>query len=559
MQVDPTGRVPKAPKRRRGSRSLLRATLVALGAMLAFALATSVASAAPSVTLEHDWDLETNPTVGVEGAGFLPPTPPPVGLYTAQIAIDGDSVIVGSSQRYIRPAALGGVGPTLLNSNGTFSSDIDVVRELGTDPDSVDCAEVQCYVGTWLAHTNPTPDSFYTLSPLYFEPTIVAEPTSGIAATGDTITISGGGFDPAMNGGNGFYVSQGAVIEGAVKYGPTRVIHPSPSSAYAVLNADGTFSTQLEIASTFETSAFPPGSPTEVVNCGLVQCRILAWPAKSIPDAGEPGNLIANIPLSFAYSPEVTVNPTSGLKDQDVAVTGQGFPPGFPGHYVSQAAIVDGQVVTPPAGPAGGTSATRYIRPNALDVNDRLNPDGSFNTVLGVTRKFTTSAGAEIDCAVATCVIATWRGHTDPTVATLYTSTSLTFQKDAPPPPPPVVDDPVKPKLNAGKKKRLRVGRKARALRVLAIRCGSEDCRIAKPKRTVLRVGKKKFGLRVVGPAKVGKGKRAIVKLRVPGRVAKALVGRKGRVAFRVVVRSDSGNDVVRVNKVLIGARKAKR
>jgi hypothetical protein len=244
------------------------------------------------------------------------------------------------------------------------------------------------------------------------------------------------------------------------------------------------------------------------------------------------------------------VTPTANLLGtQQVAVSGSGYNPANPGVYVSQVAQVGGSIVFPPP---GGGAGMQWVRPGGPTANETLNPDGSFATSLTVTRSFKDSKGATVDCAVVQCSVITWRAHSNPTPATIYTSAPLSFSPVVMPVTPPPSVAPSAPM----KKQQLKLGTNAAKLNILVVRCGSAACSFQKPKRAAVKLGDRKLWLKVTGPKRAAAGKNAKFGVRVKAGVAKRLAGKKARVKFKVQVRSDAGNRSVRVNTLLVGAPK---
>lgn len=537
------------------SQRRLRVLLCALAAAaLALAATAGAASAAPAVTLTHDPDLATNPDVAVAGTGFVSPTPVlapgegKIGMYAAQTAVVDGEVVVGDAQQWIRPVAFGGAGNTLLNPDGSFSTELEVDEVFGTAPDEVDCAVVQCYISTWQAHGNPVLDQLFTQSPIYFAPTIAARPAQGIAATGQTIAIDGGGVSAALIAGNGINMAQIAIIDDEVKTGPARWIRASGTGANK-LTASGTFSSDLTISSTFTSGG-------ETINCGIEKCKVAFWPGHTNPTVDPPtlpteGQLIASQDISFAYSPSAIVTPTSNLPEtQLVAVSGSGYDPSpaKQGVYVSQVAQVGDSIVFPPP---GGGAGMQWVRPGGPTANETLNPDGSFATAVTVARTFKDSKGATVDCLVVRCSVITWRAHTNPSSATIYTSAPLSFSAPINPPPPATP-----PSATVSQRGQFKLGTKAKKLTFATVRCGSATCQFQKPKRVALKIGKTKVWLKVTGPNNAAADKVAKFGVQVSGKAAKLLSGRKGRVVFKIQARSDAGAQTIKVNKLLVGASK---
>lgn len=657
---------------------LLRRSLLSLAALALIVLAAAVlsasASAAPAVTLTHDPDLNANPTVGVAGTGWSPP-----GLYVAQVAVVGDEVIVGSSQKWVRPGAPMSPNQAELMGDGTFNTNIVAAREIGTAPNNVDCAVEKCFIATWPQHSNPTPGSIFTKNRLYFAPEVNVNPDTGIAASGQTLAVNGGGIPASYVTGKGIIVSQVAVVDGAIKTpgpgsaGVSRYIRASGTGANK-LNADGTFNSDLTLSSTFtdsssatidcmevqcevavwEGQSFPAGegsllartnisfgtiavspdsdlsvlgqnvsvegtsfdpidfpvgvkvslglvdgsnvwlndvvdvtlegdgsfeaevpvaglflkpgqhqsSASAAVDCIVLQCSILVWDGDTA--APTPADVIAANPVGF-QRPSLTATPATGLdQGQTVAITGSGFSPAGTGVYVSQVALIDGEIVTPPP---VSPNIMQWIRAASLGGSGitLLGANGSFETPIVVSRAFKADSGATIDCMVEQCEIIAWRGHTMPTPESIYASASLVFDPPTkkpdvvPPvdPAPPVTTPPppsVRPSATVSKQKQFKLGTSAASLNMLTVQCGSAACSFQKPKRVSVTIGERKLWLAVTGPKRAVAGKAAKFGVRVSARAAKQLSGHRGRVKFKVEASSDSGKRTITIDKLLIGS-----
>lgn len=535
--------LPTSPPRR------LRALFLALAATaLALTATASAASAAPAVTLTHDPDLGTNPAVTVEGSEWGT-----TGFYLGQVAIVGDTVTAGGA-KWVKPGTPGSPNQVELQPDGSFTTTLDVTGTVGTSPDEIDCATQKCFVATWPQHSNPTTAAIFTKNRLFFEPGIEAAPAQGIAATGQTIAIDGGGVEAALISGFGVNMAQIAIVDGEVETGPARWIRTAGTGANK-LTSSGTFASDLTLKSTFT-------SGSDTIDCGIVQCAVAFWPGHTNPTVDPPtlpteGQLIASQNIGFAYSPSATVTPTTNLPEtQQVTISGSGYSPASPGVYVSQIAQVGDAILTPPP---GGGETMQWVRPAGPTPDQTLNPDGSFETSVTVSRTFKDADGAIVDCAVVQCSVITWRAHTNPSSATLYTSAPLSFSPTAvivtPPAttPPPT---PAPPSAKVAEQKRFKLGTKARKLNIVTVRCGSAACRFQKPKRVAVKVGKQKLWLAVTGPKRAGAGKVAKFGVRINGKAAKRLAGRKARVKFKVHARSASGKRTANVNTLLVGAPK---
>ena len=545
---------PLAPRRgfsvglrHRGTRAVL-ATAVAVLALGAFA---SAASAAHAVTLTHDPDLSANPTVTVEGSDWGA-----TGFYLAQVAIVGDTVTAGSS-KWVKPGAPGSPNQVELQPDGTFTTTLNAAQTLGTPPDEIDCAAERCFIATWPQHSNPTTASIFTKNRLYFSAEIEAAPAAGITASGQTIAVDGGGVGAGLIAGNGVNMAQIAIVEGVVKTGPARWIRKAgvsnPAPGPNVLTSNGTFDSDLTVSSTFVSGG-------DTINCGIVQCKIAFWPGHTNPTVDPPtlpqqGQLIASQDIGFAYDPSAAVTPTTDLAEtQQVTISGSGYSPGSPGVYVSQVAQVGDSIVTPPP---GGGGETQWVRPAGPTPEETLNPDGSFQTSIAVSRTFKDAGGATVDCTVVQCSVITWRAHSNPSSATLYTSAPLSFKpsvKTTPLAPTPLPTSEAPPSATVKQQDRFKLGTRARKLNFATVRCGSAACDFQKPKRAAVRLGKAKLWLTVTGPKHAAAGTDAGFGVRIDSKTAKRLAGHEARVKFEVRTSSASCTQTIDVDKLLVGA-----
>ena len=110
---------------------------------------------------------------------------------------------------------------------------------------------------------------------------VAVEPTS-IAPGTTTLTVAGSGFDTA---GNGIYVVFGPIAKAPVYYsdpsiyGAFKWVHvgAGESPAEAALEPDGSFSTTLDVASTFTT-------PAGDIDCAVTACAVITFAAHGSPD-----------------------------------------------------------------------------------------------------------------------------------------------------------------------------------------------------------------------------------------------------------------------------------
>lgn len=553
MQPELTGGAAPRPRPRRRARRLLRGALIAVSATLMLAVGASSAAAAPELSISKTESLVSGETVEVSGTGFTTPTPTTPGMYVAQTATVNGAIVSGAqgdgSSQWVRstddpgspfPARI--LDPAVGEFDGVELTVHAKIRDAEGNV-LADCRVIQCYISTWQAHGNPV--TFFTSTPINFiDRNLIVDPRAGLAPSGTSrVHLAGTGFDPAEFP-TGFRLAQAQVSGANMLVGESVLVKQGAnpeSDSEAELSADGSFFASLDVSPVLNESG-------GTINCEFASCAIVAWPEDETPQAGSDGNLIANEQLSFAfeYRPVVKLSKSRKLPSTTiVGVSGSGFPGGSPGFYVAQAALVNGEWLAAVRDTSGAASNMKWMRPNFPAADSRLNPDGSFETAISVVRNFNVDDGRTLDCAVIDCYVITWRAHTDPSRNTVFTSS-------------PIVFDDAEAGVRAVGKARIRLGRKARRIPVANIVCGADPCTVSSPKRAILRAGGKRYRLRVTAQSNLGAHKRAVVKLVVPGRVAKKLAGRKGRVKFTIAVQSEAGKKQARINKLLVGP-KAKR
>ncbi len=116
-------------------------------------------------------------------------------------------------------------------------------------------------------------------------PAVTVSPTGPLPAGAQTLTVAGQGFDAQANTGAGIYVVFGPITAAPSYYtdpsiyGAFKWVYPGgvDSAATAPMTADGTFSTTLDIASSFV-------APTGTVDCSVVACGIITFAAHGAQD-----------------------------------------------------------------------------------------------------------------------------------------------------------------------------------------------------------------------------------------------------------------------------------
>ena len=119
-------------------------------------------------------------------------------------------------------------------------------------------------------------------------PSVLVEPVRPLPVGIQTLTVTGSGFDPAGNRGNGIYVVFGPIVPAPTYYLDPSIyaafkwVHPTgqDSSAESPMAADGSFSTTLEVPSSFEG---PMGS----IDCTAVPCAVITFGAHGSQDRSQ--------------------------------------------------------------------------------------------------------------------------------------------------------------------------------------------------------------------------------------------------------------------------------
>lgn len=542
--------------RSRTARRLALGLAVAAGTLAATASAAVAAPravVAPSVNL----DRAAPNALSVTGTGYTTDAVDPVlGLYVAVTAVVNGEIVYdmpnGDHISTTYPA-----GPRRLNADGSFAAAVTVNRRFTLGPTEVDCAVTQCFLTTWRAHGAPTTANTLTQKAILFRaaapgtPEVTVAPRIDLPREGETtVTISGTGFDPSTAGGNGFYIGYGPRLadywRSTRAYGATKWIRPgaTPSASQDVLNPDGSFRTTLTLTPSYERDSV-------AYDCRVIACEIITFAAQGSADR----TFDTSTPITFAPVPPpppvATVSPTTGLNRDaatTVTVNGSNFATGT---YIALTATVNGQVLTAPQ------DSSRWVRRGGPTPAETLNADGTFATTVSVTPTFT-SGTTTVDCRVTQCAIATWRQHSNPTPATLYTTTPIAFAAA------PIVTPPVRredpqvpaPKPPAFKPVKPQGIAKNRTAKVAILTCGGVDCKVTVPRSVTFKIGKKRYRAAVTAPESVKAGRRAEVRVKLTKAAVKALKGRTAKLKVKITVVAD-GKSVVKTSSVTLrGAKK---
>jgi hypothetical protein len=400
----------------------------------------------PSTNLDADGD-----TVAISGEGFWDIADPEHGLYVTQAAIiDGRVRTTGPRQVSPDPST-----PTMwqLETDGTFSGSLPVVKTFTSGGVTVDCAFVQCEIVTFRARTNPTPATLFTRQPISFEPVpaVQVSPATDLSRAGDTVTVEGADFLASLNA-TGAYVAQGAEVDGQLVYRGAQWFAPAGvMGASGTIDADGRFTTTIDVVGAGTFTVRGGGGATREVDCAEVQCSIVTWSAHS---AAQQPLFATATPIAFAAAtpdpdpdpgpggggggggaPAISVTPSSGLTGPaTVSVTGSGFSTTPPGIYVVYGPM------------AGNTNPAAYYGPSSqfLTPGGGLSASGTFTTSMQVVPSYTDGNGNAVDCTVVQCYVRTMRAHgmtdvnQDTAVPiTFASSVTASAQRDAGPAPAP--------------------------------------------------------------------------------------------------------------------------
>ncbi|MDO8198399.1 hypothetical protein Q5424_09735 [Conexibacter sp. JD483] len=429
MRINPRFPAPRAARRASAALALAAGTL---------AVTAAGAFAAPAITVAPTTglDLASANSLTVNGTGFTSDAVvQATGLYAGVTAtVDGSVYADNANAKYIR--ASGPTADTLLNADGTFSTTVAASRRFTSGATEIDCAVVQCVLRTWRAHANPDATNLLALRPILFAlaspgtPAVTVTPSVGLDRdTPTTVTVAGSGFDPNTANGIGFYAAYGPITssywtQSSRAFGSVKWVRPNatPSASGEVLNPDGTWRTTLTASPTYTD-----GDGT-TYDCRRITCGVITFAAQGNANR----SFDTASPVAFAAEvipPAVSATPTSGL-DRDatttVTVRGTNFAGGV---YAGLSATVNGTVLF-----GAGQSDFRWIRAGGPTPETTLAGDGSFTTTLPVSPTFRTGDGTVVDCRVTQCAIITWPQHSNPTTASLYTSTPVTFAAEVIPP-----------------------------------------------------------------------------------------------------------------------------
>lgn len=91
-------------------------------------------------------------------------------------------------------------------------------------------------------------------------------------------------------------------------------------------------------------------------------------------------------------------------------------------------------------------------------------------------------------------------------------------------------------------------------VRVARLSCAVGPCRVAAPGRVRFKVGGKRYGAIVIAPERLGTGKAAVIRLKLPARARRALADRKVKLKLTVRMRSNGQTIKRTIRLTLAGA-----
>ncbi|WP_052030898.1 neocarzinostatin apoprotein domain-containing protein [Rhodococcus triatomae] len=347
-----------------------------------------------SITLSRADGLHTGDTVTVTGTGFKANTP----LYLAQTVA---KPAVGF------PTTYGQEAKVTTGADGSFTADIEASRNV----ENVDCLQTGCYIATFAAFpsifTDRSQDVWVPISfasdaavgrqgsgaaPGTGGPVTTVSKTSGVAAAGEMLRVSGTGFSAA---GAGIYVG----LAETGRYNPA--------------NADSFASTVYVRSTEINGGAWSVDLPVQArsgdTDCLARSCAIYTLAAHGSPDrsqdtvtpvtfdpAGAPSASPATTTTAPAGSPAVSSSKTSGLNaaGDTITVSGTGFSTTGTGIYVGVAQ----------SDRFSTTNASAFQDAKFIRASDM--PGGSWSTTLNVTGAF-----GDSDCTRNACAVYTLAAH----------------------------------------------------------------------------------------------------------------------------------------------------
>jgi hypothetical protein len=440
-------------------RRVARMSAVAAVAVAGSLTATAAATAAPALTVSTA--NGAGGSVVVSGTGFdqgyapAPGTGQPgvkPGFYLAQGVVQGGTVTLATTSKWISAGNLPTSGRDALASDGSFTTTLPIATTVSTTGGVVDCKTTTCVVVAWPSQSAPAATGLIAQADLAFGPSLSVTP-AGVTAP-NAVTLAGTGFAQAYDSGHGvlpgFYIAQAALSGGVFTYNTAanKFINPAnvtPTAMQDKLELDGSFSTSLATTATLDSGS---------IDCSAAgRCFFVAWPAQSAPTVANA--IVLSSPVTVAptatpdpgtgggggsSSPTLSASPVNGLSTTGpttISVSGSGYDP----------VARSGEGIYVAFGPLGATAqsdfqASKWVHPGATPAagQDVMSASGSFSTTLTVSPTF----GAT-NCTLTPCYIQTFAAHGNPDrsqdKAILVSFGGTVASTDAPPAAGPLVPD----------------------------------------------------------------------------------------------------------------------
>ncbi len=245
--------------------------------------------------------------------------------------------------------------------------------------------------------------------------TLTVSDVDDLDPDGATVTVTGAGYDIA-----GFdLATEGMYLAFCVDNGPSQPPSPcvggidvtgeSGGARWVTNNPyEGTPAVAIAADGSFTTTLTVQASDASIDCLGLPagqECKIVT---RMDHRSGGDRSQDVKVPVTFAEptaGPRLDLSPATGLftKDQDVVVSGQGYPTTGPGLYV-----VFGPV------PVNNTDATMYGK-QAFVPSSQIAADGSFAvTLTGIDAAYRGANGVDYDFTAGGGHISTMRAHGTP-------------------------------------------------------------------------------------------------------------------------------------------------
>lgn len=255
----------------------------------------------PAIVVSNTTGLASDgtATVTVTGTDFDPAVVDgqagsPVGVYVA-IGVGASATYpeAYTSAKYIRPNGPNPEtsGGAKINADGTFSATITVRPVFAAQGRAVNCYLEECAIYVFSAHTGSyAPWTFTKIAATFVAPTspmLAVSKTTGLAASGETVTVTGAGYAQTAPG---IYVVFGPAETGTPWWLDASVFGDAKWLNNTALGANGTFTTTLDVVGSYEASV-----PVDCIATPGA-CSVITMKAHGTPDRSQD----VLVPLTFS-------------------------------------------------------------------------------------------------------------------------------------------------------------------------------------------------------------------------------------------------------------------